>query len=359
MLQQLLQKQFVSEAQGGHSVRNDAMLTYFLSTLTVRATWLQSQTAPDSAESQNIEEIKKRIVELRESNAASRDNAWTEAYSLERMLSLVEPTGTLLAEIRRRLDEADSEYVKAAPQLRAAFLSTEAQAVDKTKTPPEIRPSEVAALRSFLLDIFEEIHWTNQRKYHARPIYKKATSKVVIIGLISFCLFLLPYLIIYIGGAYTSGAEVVERWTWLPLYTALTGGLFGATFSRLMFMQSNGSLMSLEELNSAGQMSSILLRASVGMCGALIVFFFLQSGIVQGNLFPNFQQLGLTERLVPTMEASNDKTKVAALRSILPSPALALLFVWCFLAGFSERLVPSILSSTEQSLGEAARGIKK
>src|SRR5262245_50644522 len=209
MLQQLLQKQFVSEEQAGHSVRNDAMLTYFLSALIVRATWLQSQTAPDSAESQSIEEIKKRIIDLRDANAASRDNAWTEAYAVERMLSLVEPTSTLLPEIRRRLDEADSGSVLAAPRLRATFLSAEAQAVDKTKTPPEIRLSEVAVLRNFLLDVMEEIHWTNQRKYHARPIYKKATSKIVIIALISFSLFLLPYLIIYIGGIYSRETEIV------------------------------------------------------------------------------------------------------------------------------------------------------
>ena len=360
MLKRVSPKQALGESQDGHSVRDDAMLTFFLSALNVRATWLQSRTTVDSADSEYLEDIKNCIHNLREINEVSRDNAWTEAYSLERMLSLVEPPGTLLPEIRRRLDKAESERVAAVPRLRSAFLSVEAQAIDRTKTPPEIRPTEVTSLRSFLLDIMEEIHWTNQRRYHSLPIQKKATSKIVIIGLISFCLFLLPYLIIYVGGAYIKGTEVVERWTWLPLYTALTAGLFGAFFSRLMFMQSNGSLMCLEELNNAGQLTSILLRGSVGMCGALIVFFFLQSGIVQGNLFPNFQQLGLAERLVPTMDMPNGTTKVVAnLLSILPSPALALLFVWCFLAGFSERLVPSILTSTEQSLGEAIKGIKK
>jgi hypothetical protein len=39
---------------------------------------------------------------------------------------------------------------------------------------------------------------------------------------------------------------------------------------------------------------------------------------------------------------------------VMPSKALALLTFWCFLAGFSETLVSSILKSTEQELTDAA-----
>ena len=38
---------------------------------------------------------------------------------------------------------------------------------------------------------------------------------------------------------------------------------------------------------------------------------------------------------------------------------LALLSMWCFLAGFSERLVPNILSTTEQKFDTAQKGDAK
>ena len=97
------------------------------------------------------------------------------------------------------------------------------------------------------------------------------------------------------------------------------------------------------------------------MCGALVVFFFLRSGTVEGSLFPNFAKLGLNDSKVPLRDAlaGNQLTEVQELRLILPSKELALLAIWCFLAGFSERLVPSILSSTEQQFNSAASTTRK
>jgi hypothetical protein len=44
------------------------------------------------------------------------------------------------------------------------------------------------------------------------------------------------------------------------------------------------------------------------------------------------------------------------MRTIEPSKDLALLAIWSFLAGFSERLVPTILANTEASFANTASG---
>lgn len=334
------------------------MLMYFLSVIETRISWLESVGNLTSDQIAVLKEIEERRSDLEQNkDNLSEDAAWIEAYGLERLLALLEPPQNLIPEIRLRLDEAASERVSAEPRLRAAFQITELNAFDSAQSPPALRPNEIPSLRAFLLEILEELHWTFQRKFLARPLQKSATRRIVGAGLISFVFFTFPYFYIYIR-AYSGPTIEVELLPGLPLYTALTAGVFGAFFSRLLFVQANAVQMSVGELKTARELTSIFLRGSVGMCGALVVFFFLRSGIVSGNLFPVFDELSLREGTVSLFDKSKDAT-VTAVRSILPSPSLALLAIWCFLAGFSERLVPSILSTTEQTLGDASKGGKK
>jgi hypothetical protein len=348
---------------GGYSVKDDPILLYYLSILDVRAEWLQSRGCLSAGELQLLEETiaNRRDLENSAPGVHTEASAWTEVYRLERMMALLVPLDSLIAEINIRLEEAAAEGVPSLPRLRAAVTEAETRALDRSKTPPEVRTSEEPTLRAILLEILEEFHWTSQRKFYARPIQKRATRRIVWAGLLSFAAFVFPYLCIYVK---VSGSDVenglipvpVDLLVGLPFYTALTAGVFGAYFSRLLYIQKYGGSMSVGELKAARELASIILRGSVGMCGALIVFFFLRSGIVDGSLFPKFDDLTVKEGFIPLF---TDKQGDSTVRQILPSQALALLAIWCFLAGFSERLVPSILSSTEEALGDAAKGTRK
>lgn len=353
----------------GYSVKNDPIILYYLSILEVRARWLQSRGCLSAGELELLEETiaRRRDLENSATETYTEAAAWTEVYRLERLMALLLPIDTLIAEINIRLEEAAADSVPAVPRLRAAVSDAETRALDRAKTPPEVRAGEEPALRAILLEILEELHWTSQRKFYARPIVKGATRRIVCAGLLSFIAFVLPYLWIYVQVyVYSSvpGASVAhdlarvptDLLIGLPFYTALTAGLFGAYFSRLLYIQANSNIMSVGELKAARELTSIFLRGSVGMCGALVVFFFLRSGMVDGSLFPKFDDLTIKEGSVPLFTSD---TKTDSVRQILPSPSLALLAIWCFLAGFSERLVPSILSSTEQALGDAAKGTRK
>jgi hypothetical protein len=199
-----------------------------------------------------------------------------------------------------------------------------------------------------LLDVLTDTHWTLQRKFQARAIRKRAAYRITAFACGAFVLFLLPYAIIYID-AFLGKEEIkFGSLIGLPLWIALTSGLFGAFFSRLLFIQMNWSRLSPDELKDARETISIILRGIVGMSGAVILYFFLQSGVISGELFPKFDQMDLARHPAPKKETPVE------LKLVLPNAQLALLIVWSFLAGFSERLVPSILSSTESSLGDAA-----
>jgi len=76
------------------------------------------------------------------------------------------------------------------------------------------------------------------------------------------------------------------------------------------------------------------------VCGAVIVYFFLQSELVQSVLFPVFKKLG-------------EDVKSVGYDNLFQISNLARLIIWSFIAGFSELLVPSMLSTTEGQLGVA------
>src|SRR5207244_46551 len=105
------------------------------------------------------------------------------------------------------------------------------------------------------------------------------------------------------------------------------------------------STMTLEDVFLHRELSYSLLRAGVGVCGALVVYFFLRSGIAEGALFPDFTKVAIEWVSAPA--------GALPMTFVAPSKALALLTFWCFLAGFSEALVPSILSNTERQLTDA------
>jgi hypothetical protein len=343
------------------------MLNYFLTQIEVRLRWLAQRVAGDPYKEGILDLARTDLAEcserLRLEGAVKPDEAWSQAYRLERLLALAEPEDTLYVETERRLEEAADEGVLSAARLRTAFTAALPHLVDTAQSPPTLKQGSEPRLRAMLLDILEETHWTLQLKFHGRPIQKSATRRLVGMGLGACALFVLPYAYIYVRSWLSSDEWPLPlgRWAWLPLWTAVTAGFFGAMFSRLLYLQTNWNVLSLGAIKDARDFASIFLRGAVGMTGAVIVYYFLQSGVIGGSLFPKFHEIAMIQLSfseTPNMSLSGNPTtsNVVPLRLILPNTQLALLVVWSFLAGFSERLVPSILQSTETSLREGTAG---
>jgi hypothetical protein len=221
------------------------------------------------------------------------------------------------------------------------------------------KPDE-ASLHLFLLRVLEAVHVNLKKDYLGRPIRLQATNRILVCLLVSFCLLILPYVLFVVDTSPVSimvqgedanrtimQLQVGSRyWSLFPLFTALTAGLLGAFASRLNGIQKQWANMNLDEVFMQREWSYTFLRAGVGVCGALIVYVFLRSGILEGAMFPNFKELKIDLIIV--------NPDAASMTFGMPSKDLALFTVWCFVAGFSETLVGSVLKSTEQQFTEAA-----
>lgn len=347
----------------------DSMLDLFLSMLNVRTVASEHNVGQDLVAQGIVQNVKGKLADLRgATRSADSAMAWNEAYRLERMLCLVEPKDVLLLDLDRRVDEAAAQKLSSLDRLKADVARARSTAFDNTKTPPELKDDGLQVLRDAMNNILEELHWEDQKRFFVTPLLKLAVRRIVWLASIVFVLVLLPYLYLY--GLYLFGYPIkieypdkipsIATWVWLPFFTVVTAGAFGAYFSRLIDISMYSGRFSTIELESAGTWRNLFLRGAVGILGAFVLFLFLKSGLLQGNMFPDFTKMGLD--FISYNGSADGGTDAAAkaaslletMHLIMPSNALALLAMWSFLAGFSERLVPSILANTESSFAKSA-----
>ena len=280
-----------------------------------------------------------------DASATAQSFDWDEIYKAESLIALLYSGEQLRQEIDARLEELATEDQTEADNLRRDNQELLKQPIDGSN--PALDDS---MLRMFLLRVLEAVHWNAKQKYLARPIRVQATNRILFCLLVSFALLIAPYGFVVFD--FDSGSSVHKLWSLLPLYTALTAGLLGAFSSRLYGIQRQWANMNLDEVFLQREWPYTLLRAGVGLCGALVAYIFLRSGIAEGALFPKFAAIRI--ELVNVTKTNGDTVSAVEMAYAMPSKDLALLTFWCFLAGFSETLVSNILKSTEQDFTDAA-----
>ncbi len=320
----------------------DARLSQFLSSLLVRSRYLKEVVEPGSPEDNILSEARHELSGFNVCDMASgswKACAWGEAFRIELLLLMAEPAGCVVSALDYRLSIAESVGVK-----NIKCLKAERDRLPYSLGEDIIRDKALECeVRMLLIEIVKATQWELTKKYLSRKLLKLATKNTVIAAMASFVVFISPYIFI-IGEFYLTEdkekvASTIHQWVGLPLFACLSAGLFGSYFSRLQYMQKNAASLSYDELVSTKDTMAILLRGAVGICGAALLYFFLHSGAITGSLVPDINNLSMELIKQPTYP-----------RLLIANKDLALLVIWGFFAGFSERLIPSILASTEARL---------
>jgi hypothetical protein len=139
--------------------------------------------------------------------------------------------------------------------------------------------------------------------------------------------------LVVVGANFTNRMpDLVHAYTGLLI--AMLSGFLGASFSMLLQSQRRVANGTLEDLIAAGHWYNLAVRGAVGVGAAVLLYFFFESGLLEGSLWPELDKLGF-----------------AAVQGgdgfFVPNRHWCLLVIWCFIGGFSESFVPSILQKTE------------
>ena len=268
----------------------------------------------------------KSFSELEALLAPNRVPAWSDAYQIEQLLVDLFSAPALEVELQSRLLEAASS-------LRGDLAAMYVKQGATLKTP--------ADRRALLARLVNDLQW----RYTVNEVKRTYTKGIT-----------RDTGMIFIGAILVFGIAFVIRqvFGWedrdLLLVAGLAGG-WGAAFSMLATLRSRLDAAELNDLKRMRSRWIIWSRPLVGAGAACILYFFLVSGLLSGSLFPS--KLGEAAAQPPAAEA------VAPAANSLAKRELALLVVWCFIAGFSEQLVPTLITKTEDRVSRQSLGSER
>ncbi|MBZ5724555.1 MAG: hypothetical protein LAP87_06115 [Acidobacteriia bacterium] len=269
-------------------------------------------------------ELYKQILER-----YARDGRLRKAdlYAIDRLVLAMASPGELRAE---------------APGLYKRYCDERGEAIDPAdpamERPKPDKPEDaeaVESLRARLQQILRSLHWS----YAFGPLREKRRVKLIeeamwlMVGATGILAVVLA-LLYYFGkaGGYPFFAVLATA-----IYAGVMGGAVSCT-RRLGAVPTRGdALGSIHALKNSRYV--LYFAPLTGAVFAVITMLLFIGHVITGTVFPAFQDLAAAGHgrwpFVDTLVPAN-------------SQAYALLFLWCFIAGFAERFIPDTLAQLTQ-----------
>jgi hypothetical protein len=233
---------------------------------------------------------------------------WTNAYAIEQLLIHLLDDDTVITELQIRVREAKAI-------LRTDLAEYYAAEVVKTSLTRGQR-------RALLGRLVNDLQW----RYTVNEV-KRQYSKSITLNTGRF--FILSLAVFAIAVLLTVPYPELMKSDLRLLVPAVLAGCWGAAFSMLSNLKDRLDASELDDLKVLSALSILGSRLLIGAGAASILYFFFVAGLVTGTAFPDLRPKDQPEEWLAH---------------------LALLVVWCFVAGFSERLIPGLIARTEARL---------
>jgi hypothetical protein len=243
--------------------------------------------------------------------------SWRTAYHVEQLMVPLYAGAALEVELQRRL--IDLHKFDAA--IAAGYEALLAQA-------------DEAQRGACLGRIVNDLQWRYEQRNLKRLYGRSVAIRTSGIFLAAFVVFFLPRNLL---DAQTIAAYARHT----VLYTAISAGFVGASFSMLIGLRQRLAASTLDELRNTQRLAFLLAHAFIGAGAALILYYLLESQLLEGKILPD------VERVVAYVRGGDAGEGGVA--------NAALLVLWCFISGFSEQFVPNLLTRTEAQLEGSAK----
>ena len=238
--------------------------------------------------------------------------SWHDAYHIEQQLVHLYDAETINVELPRRLLEADTSLH---PSVSQWYRDSAAKVV------------EIDGKRALLSRLINDLQWRYTRNEARRGYTKEITARTELIFMVSVGLFLACVFVLL--NQITNETGLAENhWGLIPFVGM--AGAFGASFSMMISLRQRLADSSFDDLKLNRSILMVLARVLIGTGAGFLLFFFVKSGLLGGEAFPVLgTEIG--ENALKSMSAAD----------------FAKLFIWSFIAGFSEKLIPNLLAKTE------------